>query len=164
MSKENILLDDDYNSFNNEIINSVYKAYALALYERRKRGSSYKGFSRDDYDFYKKEDDPTSRQIVYYCGGWKNIQRILPGDLVGKRDRIDLSHITIENFYHILSSISEENDTLPSSITLKQFNEYRDENPSVHSWLTYAKHLHCKNWKELVNYVCVENYKKELRL
>lgn len=147
---------EKYNILSNEEIEeSIFRAYAKLIVEREKKGDYYTGFTREDYEKYKRPSDPSRWKIENSVGNWDRVTSIIPMK-IQKRRRNKWEEVSPGKFHQILSSISKESGKHISEITISDFNDFKMNHPEydIKGWRCYTRSVIGEDkWKKSIDFI-----------
>lgn len=163
---DNILDDENFSqeNYSSVITEAVVRAYAVVMSEREEKGNIYRGFSRKDYEKYRREQDPHYRSIERVLGSWTLVKNIIPVNKIDSKQKVPWEKYSLDNVYQLFSDIAKYNGVPISKITISNFDNYRDNHRhlEIPRWISYAHALgYGYRWKEMVRDTLKKKYIKD---
>jgi len=139
-----------------DIVESICRTYKKVLKDRLSRGDSYTGFSKIDYkDNRDPEKDVSLDYVVLVFGSWTNVTDMLPIKEYDHHNKFKnkTEKYTIENFYSIMTDISNNTQKSFDEIYVEDFDHYRKQHKKgeIPGWRSFSRKIVGNNkWKDCV--------------
>ncbi len=137
-----------------DVVDDICKVYKKVLNKRKENNDFYTGFTLQEYNSNKDENDVSYFYILKIFGSWKKVVELLPiQNYHYNKNSVDDS---IQKLYDILKNISSNLEKDMSKITVKDFDNYRNDHndENIPGWRTFSRKIAGNDkWKSCVKEV-----------